>query len=53
MVDGNEKYIGVDHNIPKRSLMIPHENYLDLDFEVFSNKSNDIDKIFDLCLCLK
>lgn len=48
---GNPNYIGVDHNIPKKALMIPEEQYRDcnLESELLISGLNT----FDLCLCLE
>lgn len=47
---GNPNYIGVDYNIPKKSLLIPIENYINCDLEKDVVKFDDK---FDLCLCLE
>lgn len=50
---GNPNYIGVDHNIPEKSLLIKPEQYLDFDFEQLNESNANIKKTFDLCLCLE
>lgn len=47
----NPGYIGVDYKTPVKSLMIPRERYFDCDLE--KNTHIDIDKKFDLALCLE
>lgn len=51
---GNPNYVGVDHNIPVKALMIPKEQYRDQDLEklkIFAVFTGG--KKYDLCLCLE
>lgn len=50
---GNPNYIGVDHNIPEKALMIPKENYKDVDIEKADSCFDVHQTKYDLCLCLE
>jgi 2-polyprenyl-3-methyl-5-hydroxy-6-metoxy-1,4-benzoquinol methylase len=46
-------YIGVDHNIPEKALMIPKEQYFDIDLETAVFIEDDGSSLYDLCICLE
>jgi SAM-dependent methyltransferase len=48
---GVEKYIGVDHKIPKKKLLIPEERFIDHD--LIDGSDFPLDCKFDLALCLE
>lgn len=50
---GNPNYIGIDHNIPEKALMIPKERYIDFDLEQDAEVMPTTGNVFDLCLCLE
>lgn len=49
---GNPKYIGVDHGIPKKRLLIPEKNYFDIDLTKGVYPNSDDGKA-DLAICLE
>lgn len=50
---GNPNYVGVDHNIPTKYLMIHEENYINCDLEKdIVTITHGLEK-YDLCLCLE
>lgn len=54
--DNNSNYTGVDFNIPKKSLIIPEDHYIECDLEkdmaALYLSSKTYNK-YDLCLCLE
>lgn len=48
--NGNPDYVAVDYNIPVRSLLIPHERFINKNLE---KEVVQADKKYDLCLCLE
>jgi SAM-dependent methyltransferase len=49
----HNEYYGVDYRVKEKDLLIPKENYLDLNLEEISPSALPYDEHFDLVLCLE